>query len=162
MSSLQCSDFLMRNKLAKYFWKAKLPRQWHLQMTTTPHMLIWGWSATFLSSTPIILNPYKYLAYAVNWFHEKKISDWLKWYQFFQKLARSWLAWEKKSLFFSFFTPERKTKIVSYQQLITPFSFVSVLPPLQCHKTRLILLHDDLGFWCVHLAFMGKKPEVSH
>ena len=25
---------------------------------------------------------------------------------------------------------ERKTKIVSYQQLITPFSFVSVLPPL--------------------------------
>ena len=48
----------------------------------------------------------------------------------FQKLARSWLAWEKKRLFFSFFTPERKTKIVSYQQLITPFSFVSVLPPL--------------------------------
>ena len=40
------------------------------------------------------------------------------------------MAWEKKRLFFSFFTPERKTKIVSYQQLITPFSFVSVLPPL--------------------------------
>ena len=63
MSSLQCSDFLMRNKLAKYFWKAKLPRQWHLQMTTTPHMLIWGWSATFLSSTPICLTLYRHLLY---------------------------------------------------------------------------------------------------